>query len=191
MLRTAIATVIAAAAGQWALDSSDARWIGGVLRALQEPFLHDKVWHEEAEIYRLLVLPTFDHPILVRVTRWPGDKAAATMRSSSGSGGYDPGRLSFERAFVVSSADVHELRNAMKEIDLWSMKTSIPPTTIEHPDGGVQMIVCADGTTVVIEAVASGNYHIVRRHCDQYEQLRPVVSIFERLAQRELIPPPQ
>jgi hypothetical protein len=124
------------------------------------------------------------------VTLWPDGTAAATIRSSSGWGGYDPGKLNFERAIVVSSNGMQALRKAVADIDFWNMQTRIPPTTFEHPDGMVEKIVCTDGTTVVVEAVANGKYHIVHRHCDQREQLRPVVTVFEHIAQRELMPAP-
>jgi hypothetical protein len=172
------------------LDSFHAKWVGNVLNALQEPRLHAKAWDEKTEVYRLIAMPTFSHPISVRVTSWPTGGAGATTRMSSGWGGYDPGKLNFERATLVSSENLEALRNAFVEIDFWSLPTKTPPTRIEHPDGMVEMIICTDGTTIVIEAIAGGRYHIIHRHCDQREQLRPVVEVFERIAGRELMPLP-
>lgn len=171
-------------AEEWAGDTFHAEWIGAQLRALREPLLQDAKPDSGEEIYRMTALPSFEHPISIRVMI--GVSARAVVRMTDGWGGYGPGRLAFGRMIPVSNADIAGLRSAIDEVRFWQMPTDVPLREVIGEDGTVKVTVCADGTLVVIEALAGGRYHIVHRSCSSSDELRPVVDVFKHIARRHL-----
>lgn len=171
------------ASSEWPGDEFYADWFGGHLRSLGEPFLHEATPGGDEEVYRMLVLPSFDHPVSIRVS---GNTSRAVVRMTDGWGGYGPGKLSFARVVAVSSADLVALRAALRVIDFWSMVRKAPLQRVIEPDGVEKVIVCADGTTIVLEAVAGGRYHMIHRGCSSTDDLSAVVDVFKRIAGRHL-----
>jgi hypothetical protein len=159
----------------------DRDWFDRNLSALQEPRLDAAPGDASTATYRLTLLPTFDPPFSARVTVERDGRARVFLKMGDGQAGYDPGRLDFKRIVAVSAANVGSLQTALSQLDFWNRPSTSRPTTTATPDG-VEMIVCTDGTSVIVEAVVGGRYHFVERHCDQREQLTPVLDAFRRIA---------
>jgi hypothetical protein len=178
---TAGATI--AIAGEWAGDAFYADWIGAQLRSLGEPILHQPVGGGDHEVYRMVVLPSFDHPVSIRVV---ASTSRAVVRMTDGWGGYGPGKLSFARVVPVVAADLKTLRTVLDDIGFWRMPTKAPLREVVEPDGTVSVIVCTDGTMIVLEAAVAGRYHMIHRSCTNKDDVAEVVKVFKRIAGRHL-----
>jgi hypothetical protein len=105
----------------------------------------------DATIYRLLWLPSFHHPVCVRVER-KGEEARLRATVLDGKGGYDPGQIAIERRFRVDAETWHQLERLLDEAKYWTL-----PTRLASDDVG------CDGDQLVLEGVRRGNYHVVDR----------------------------
>jgi hypothetical protein len=105
----------------------------------------------DATAYRLLWLPSFHHPICVRVDR-TGVGARLRVKVLDGKGGYDPGHLAIDKSIALSAGQVRELDRHLELAAFWKMPTNI------ILDRGVD-----DGDHLIIEGVKEGIYHVVAR----------------------------
>lgn len=130
-----------------AADDHVRQWYGGHLTAMGEPSLH-QARTTGIEAYRFLHLPTWDHPVAVRIeTR--GSTIELTHRVLSGQGGYEPGTLTTDTTRVATAAELDSVRRALATADFWNLPT--------RAEAGL------DGEQWIIEAVRDGRYHVVDR----------------------------
>src|SRR6266513_1649114 len=66
-------------------------WYGRILREMREPVL-SRERRDSLPVYRFLWIPTWYHPVVVRIEAGPNGYRL-TSKSLSGAGGYDPGSL--------------------------------------------------------------------------------------------------
>jgi hypothetical protein len=134
------------------------------LKDLGQPvFCHEPI-PEQAEWYRFLWVPTFEHPVLLRLDLDSGGIANLVTVLWSGQGGYEWGKpLRTERR--LSSDEQYDLFAAMADIGFWTL-----PSQIEGPPN----IIHLDGTQWLIEAVKDGKCHVVTRYSS------PLTELFQR-----------
>jgi hypothetical protein len=104
-----------------------------------------------ATAYQLIWMPTFHHPVSVRIEQ-TGQEAKLRAVVLDGKAGYDPGQVAIHRSITLSAEQFTELDRHMEQAAFWTMPTD------EKIDGFV-----ADGDPLVLEGVKNGTYHIVRR----------------------------
>ena len=106
--------------------------------------------NREATAYRLIWMPTFHHPVCVRIDgRSMGETGAVVL---DGKGGYDPGQVAIHRSITLSTEQFTELNRHLEQAAFWNMPVK------ENINGGVE-----DGDPLVLEGVKNGKYHVVRR----------------------------
>ncbi len=85
-------------------DGNDAfisGWYASQLRAFKEPSLCTSP-QKQCETYRFTMLPTFNFPLTVRIHIESDGTATAIAKRLTGKGGYDPGKLDFERTQTLT-----------------------------------------------------------------------------------------
>jgi hypothetical protein len=104
-----------------------------------------------AIVYRLLWLPSFHHPVCVRIDR-TGAEVKLRVKVLDGKGGYDPGQIAIDKGIILSADQVTELDRHLERTAFWTM-----PTTVRI-DGMVH-----DGDQLIVEGIRQGTYHAVNR----------------------------
>jgi hypothetical protein len=125
------------------------------LSAMDEPAL-SKIEIAE-EVYRLLWLRTFDHPIAVRVQSH-GDEFLLWSKQLDGRGGYEPGKLVVNTTKSITTVESTNLVRHIERASFWTLER----LELERVDVGLQEI-HLDGTMWVLEGVKNGKYHYVDR----------------------------
>jgi len=118
---------------------------------MNEPRLPELVKDVNAEVYRIMILPTWGNPIVVRAQRH-GDVYSLAARRLDGQGGYDPGKLVESRDIELSADDSKTLTVLIQNLDFYRLPT----------DDDIKGF---DGDEWIIEGVSQGKYHIVQRWC--------------------------
>jgi hypothetical protein len=148
------------------LDEFEVKWYSKHLAAMQEPSLWRLGTSDPAgTAYRFLELPSFAHPIGIRVAK---TDAGATLRLVvlDGLGGYLPGGIGIERTVAINPERWNELERLIAKCNFWEMDTEE-----QIPDG--EAIVRHDGTRYIVEGIMDGRYHVVNRDEEEaYGQLR-------------------
>lgn len=99
--------------------------------------------------YRLLYLPTFRHPVVVRLA--PTETAwRATCKRTNGFGGYDAGQLAIESEHSLTKAETQRFSRLLDDSGFWVLPTA-------------EVSAGLDGTQVILEGVRNGKYHVVDR----------------------------
>ncbi len=149
------------------------QWYSKHLSAMQEPALSGMTNAAGAECYRFLYLPTWGHPVAVRVTR-SGEVFTVHATFLSGQGGYDPGTITHQSYRTLNKKDSDGLRKMIAKVDLFS----IPKT--DDTRG-------CDGEEWVLEGVADGQYAVVTRWCPaDYDTKKRGLDAFVALCRRLL-----
>jgi hypothetical protein len=112
----------------------------------------------EAEAYRFLLLPCFYRPISVRVTR-TGPTATLRAVQLDGMGGYEPGKIVFDKTTQLTQAQWESLRSRLEKSRFWSMKTGVE---LANPNFG-NFVGNLDSDHWIVEGVKDGKYHVVDR----------------------------
>jgi hypothetical protein len=145
-------------------------WYSKHLTAMDEPLLANlSLRDRDAIIYRWLWLPSFNHPVYVRIDRSHGG-ARLHLIVLSGLGGYGPGHVAIEKSIPLHRDEWERIAQKLNEMGYWSMPTH------EKRNFGVQ-----DATHLVWEGVGPGNYHVIVR---EYPVPRNEVSFFLSLVER-------
>ncbi len=124
-----------------------AAWYAKALARMDEPPLAAAT--ASARVFRFTLLPTWGHPVSVRLTL-AGTSGIIEAKRLSGLGGYEPGRLEEKGSVRLSAAQVEEFVALFGKLGFRQM-------AFEDPDRGF------DGSEWILEAVESGEYHIVAR----------------------------
>jgi hypothetical protein len=121
-----------------------AGWYAKALRRMGEPSLARAPI--AARVYRFTILPTWGHPVSVRMTA--GEVIEA--KRLDGFGGYEPGRLAEQVSLKLSAEQMNQFRSLFGKLAFWQMPFDVP-------DRGF------DGSEWILEAVELGKYHVVAR----------------------------
>lgn len=133
------------------VSAFEGKWYGGVLKRLEEVRLSDLAKGDNAEVYRLMILPTWGNTILVRVEQKQGGFLLVSKRLN-GQAGYDAGKLVETKETQLSAEDAQALSALLAEVKFFEMPKD------ENVRG-------FDGDETVFEGVAGGKYRVVTRWC--------------------------
>ncbi|MHC4118408.1 MAG: hypothetical protein ACYSWO_12980 [Planctomycetota bacterium] len=125
-------------------------WYSKHLKALQEPSLYKWDSTDTESVFRFTWLRTFHHPVSIRLEILPNGTGKLYSKMTSGTGGYEPGKLKTNNVKNIKKAIVDEFLEIVKDEAFWKL-----PTRIE--DGGM------DGSQWIIEGRKGHDYHIVDR----------------------------
>ena len=153
-------------------------WFGKHLRAMGEPsFAAPEASKGYSKRFRLLVPPSFRPAYSIRVDYPPAGQARVTVVTETGSGGYGPGEkvplwsnTLNEKGGERLADDVEEVRVLDRAVD----------AERETTDGHI--MVCADGTHYVFEALdAGGTQRLISRHQCDLDGDRPMIELFHQM----------
>jgi hypothetical protein len=133
------------------VSTFESDWYGESLRRMKEPRLPDLAKDANAEVYRLLILPTWGNSIAVRVERH-GELYKLSARRLDGQAGYDPGKLVESKDIQLGADDSKTLADLIRSLNFFKLST----------DDGV---LGNDGDEWIIEGVSQGKYHAAQRWC--------------------------
>jgi len=103
--------------------------------------------------YRFLWLPTFDHPVLMRVDFGEDGHGILRTKILTGKGGYGLGKVATDTTRRLSHDQEYELVATLADVGFWTL-----PAKVEIPDHYL-----VDGTLWFIEGVRNGECHVVER----------------------------
>jgi hypothetical protein len=112
------------------------------------------------ESYRLVWVPSFHSPVVVRVWH-SGNKYFVVSKQLSGRGGYKVGDLKIEQTRPLSEDEWREFMNVVSRASYWEL-----PSTVNED-------IPNDGAVWIVEGIKNRKYHWVRRvtPLDQYAVL--------------------
>ncbi len=126
-------------------------WYSEHLKAMKQQSLW-KLSQENrsSTVYRLLWLPTFHHPVSVRLDK---SSEGAILRAVllDGRGGYEPGKIADSKNTRLSKQQWDEFQRRLDKAKPWKLPTE------------KSEIYGLDGDQVILESVMAGTYHIVDR----------------------------
>ena len=129
------------------------KWYSKHLETMKEPSLWKLSQKDRsAQVYRFLWLPTFHHPVSVRITE-SSDSIEAQVVRLDGQGGYKPGKIAVVKSKKLSKEEWAEFKRLFDRSKFWTL-----PTEKEFDGTAVE-----DGDRLVLEGVKDGKYHIVNR----------------------------
>jgi hypothetical protein len=133
------------------MTTFESDWYSESLRRMKEPRLPDLAKDANAEVYRLLILPTWGNSIAVRVERHD-ELYKLSARRLDGQAGYDPGKLVESKDIQLGADDSKTLADLIRNLNLFKLST----------DDGV---LGNDGDEWIMEGVSQGKYHVAQRWC--------------------------
>jgi hypothetical protein len=143
----------------------EAQWYGKSLKQMNEPRLPDLAKDLNAEVYRIMILPTWGNSIVVRVQKH-GNLYSLSARRLSGQAGYDPGKLTESKDIELSADDSKALEALIQNLNFFQFPAD-------------DAVVGADGDEWIIEGVAQGKYHLVKRWCaSEYDPKKRGLTAF-------------
>jgi hypothetical protein len=157
------------------LDKGTTKWYSSQLRALDEPSLWELSKTKSSQSYRFLWLRTWDHPVAVRLDINNDGTGRLVTKMSSGTGGYDPGKLALNRTRQLTKEQVVSLLLKVETAAFWGLPTN-------ETSGG------RDGARWIIEGVRQGQYHIVDRWSPSSGPVRELGLHLMHLADLEIPP---
>jgi len=93
---------------------------------------------DRSECYRLILMPSFDHPILVQASRTE-EGLDLTTKFLDGKGGYEMGKLSKGRQRELTELEWQRLLGLLDDLHYWSIPTMDPEDEPVN-DGALWMI---------------------------------------------------
>jgi len=152
------------------LTAFEADWYGKSLQRMGEPHLRDFTKNVTADVYRMMILPTWGNSIVVRVQRH-GELYSLSARRLDGQAGYDPGKLVEKKEVELNADDSKALGVLIQNLSFFRLPT-------ENDING------EDGEEWIIEGVSQGKYHVVQRWCaPSYDPKKRGLSGFVALCQ--------
>ena len=109
-------------AGSEGLTAFESEWYGKSLERMKEPRLPALVKDVNADVYRMMILPTWGNSIVVRVQRH-GDLYSLSARRLDGQAGYDPGKLVEAKNIQLSADDSKTLGVLIQNLNVFQLST--------------------------------------------------------------------
>jgi hypothetical protein len=134
-----------------ALSDSSVAWYAKQLYAMDEPSISKRANEMAIETYRFTWLRTFHAPFAFRMEVTADGGALVRIKSTSGKGGYEPGRVVLDKTINVGKEQVDRFKSMLVDFGFWSL-----PAT-DSSRGGY------DGAEWVFEGLKDGRYHVVER----------------------------
>lgn len=159
-----------------------ARWCAKDLRALEEPSLFEHTKETTRVTYRLLLIPSFQRTLAIRLEIQANGTGLVTAKMSTEVGN-EPGHILRSESASVSTEQVEEFLKLEERMGFWSLPTQ-------------KKVFGADGTEWILEGRKVGKYHVVDRWagslessyshaCDYLIELSPVKPEPPRHRRRE------
>jgi hypothetical protein len=123
-----------------------------------------------AEIYRIFIIPTFYHPLSIRIEKLGNDYFLVAKRLS-GQGGYGWGTLKEEKRRRLSEREWQTLLNLLSEASFLTLPTADKEF---EPNEKGEVTLCLDSTSWILEGVSGGKYHVVDRYCPARKGVKEV-----------------
>lgn len=133
------------------------------LTDIGQPLLCSQPLPAHKEWYRFMWVPTFGHPVFLRVDVESDGAGTLLTHVWSGAGGYAWGR-SVKNARKLTPEEQLDLFETLADIGFWTL-----PSQVERPPNAVVL----DGTEWLIEGVKDGKCHVVTRYSS------PLTELFE------------
>jgi hypothetical protein len=127
------------------------RWYSAELNALGEMPPTNVAKDANAEVYRLMVLPSFGNAIAVGIQRQGGVYSLSAKRLD-GEAGYEPGKLVERKRVELNVSDSKTLETLIQNLNFFKL-----------PAG--ERIYGFDGEECVLECVSQSRYHVINRWC--------------------------
>jgi len=181
-----------------------ATWYSCILAALKEPSLFDLRSNEANEVYRFLWLPSFRHPISVRLIIKLDGSGSVVAKSVDQDGGLlaikkkrreqdtsrPSGTLTLDTVKEISEAQVTSVLKELQDSRFWSMSTGELGTTAEESQASgtkptTVPLPPVDGARWIVEGVRNGEYHVVDRWSPQDKAFRQLCMSFLMLGKVE------
>jgi hypothetical protein len=137
--------------GDEGVTTFESQWYGKSLQQMKEPRLPDFARDANAEVYRLMILPTWGNSIVVRIRRHE-KLYSLSARRLDGQAGYDPGKLAEAKDFDLSEDDSNALEALLQNLHFFGMPANDDVRGF-------------DGDEWILEGVSQGKYHLVQRWC--------------------------
>jgi len=158
--------------GEEGISKFEADWYGKSLARMKEPQLPALAKEMNAEVYRILILPTWGNPIAVRIQKH-GEVYSLFGRRLNGQGGYDPGGPAEAKDLELGAEDSKALDILIHNLDFFQMPT----------DDDVRGF---DGDEWILEGISNGKYHVVQRWCaetynPERRKLKPFLALVQFL----------
>ena len=131
-------------------------WMGKYYAAVTEqPFT---CFEDNAEVYRLLYLPSFEYPTSIRVWR-DGDRYQMTVKQLAAEiGGDVTGKdLSVNSTRTLTNEEWSKIQGLLQNANFWSMPSK------DSRESGL------DGVWFILEGRKDGKYHAVERWTPQHD----------------------
>lgn len=156
------------------LHDFTSQWYSKHLSAMREPELPTMTNTPTVECYRFLYLPSWGHPVAVRLAA-SGEVFTVHSTVLSGQGGYEPGTITDQYQTMLSKKDSDDLRKQIEKVGLFKMLK------------GNDIIGGRDGERWILEGVKTGRYHVVTRWCPaNYDTKKRGFEAFVTLCRRLL-----
>jgi hypothetical protein len=148
------------------LETLCVAWYTLFLRAMDEGPLYPPPV-DGPPTYRLLHLPTFTAPSVVRLVK-VSEGWQVTGKRTNGQGGHSPGQLVSDCGRKLTATEVKRLEKLVSQPVFWEMASA------EGRSG-------CDGTRCVLEGVRTGRYHVVDRWSPRRTAFADLVAFLLRL----------
>ena len=122
------------------------------------------------EVYRIFIVPTFYHPLSIRVEKSGKDYVLVAKRLS-GQGGYGWGNLKYEKRRRLSEREWRLLLNLLAEASFWTLPTADKEF---EPNEKGEVTLCLDSTSWILEGVNDDKYHVVDRYCPDRKGVKEI-----------------
>jgi hypothetical protein len=156
---------IRTSAGGEGVTAFESKWYGKSLERMNEPRLPRFAKDVNADVYRIMILPTWGNPVVVRVQKH-GELYSLSARRLGGQGGYDPGKLVEAKDIELGADDSKFLAALIQNLNLFQLPTE-------------DDVIGKDGDQWIIEGVSQGKYHVAVRWCaDSYEPEKRKLTTF-------------
>lgn len=151
-------------------DQDEADWYAPHLRAAEEEPLWGKHPRPGEQTVRFTFLPSFDHPIVVRIDRRPGRPDRLTVTRLTGGGGYWSGSVSDRIVRDLTAAETGEFHRLLE-------RTRVLDAAPTGCNFGL------DGTRWIVEADGPDHYRYVNRWSPQRGPVYEAGRFMLRLAE--------
>jgi len=137
--------------GEEGVTPFEAQWFGKFLAQMKEPPLPEFTKDANAEVYRMMILPTWGNAILVRVQKH-GAIYSLSARRLEGQAGFGVGKLVEAKDFELSAEDSKALEQLIRNLSFFQLATD-------------DDVLGDDGDEWIFEGVSEGTYHVAKRWC--------------------------
>jgi hypothetical protein len=146
------------------------------LSVFREPQIVSAI-NARAEVYRIFIIPTFYHPLSIRIEQ-SGKRYVLIAKRLGGQGGYGWGTLKHERRRRLTVREWQTFLNLLRDASYWTLPTEDAEF---QPNEKGEVTLCLDSTSWILEGVSDGKYHVVDRYCPARKGVKEVGLYMVRL----------